>query len=344
MKKVTNLTSKKEIIIHLIFWVIYSYFSLIKFNAEGDLYLDLSLFSLTWFLVFILTFYLNYLWILPRVFDKLNWKKAVIGLATILFSFIFIRFVMEQVLTKILFEKTNYHEDTGIIYYVFDNLYFGGQPIIISTIFWIIISFIRLSEYNSYIIEEQKNTEIKFLKAQINPHFVFNTLNNIYSMVYFKSDKSLEAIEKLGNIMRFTTYESQKDKIEITQEIDYINSYIELESFRHTPQNFVNFEIESKTKNPIMISPYILSPLVENALKHGIISNEKTIDIKLYFDDEKLIFKVVNYIGNHKKDKLGGIGIDNLKKRLDINYPKKNKLDSFNEKDIFTANLQIDLR
>src|SRR5690606_32252659 len=119
---------------------------------------------------------------------------------------------------------------------------------------------------------------------------------------------------------RFTTYESQKDKIGINEEIDYINSYIELESLRHSEQNFVNFEIESEAKSPIMIAPYILSPLVENALKHGIISGEKPIEIWLEFNDEKLNFKVVNHIGNHKKDKLGGIGIDNLKRRLDINY------------------------
>src|SRR5690606_24616738 len=149
-------------------------------------------------------------------FKVFNWKKAVTGLVTLYLFFIAFRFFLEQFLTAILFDQTNYFADTNIIYYAFDNIYFGSQPIIISTVFWIIVAFIRLSEYNASIIEENKNAEIKFLKAQINPHFVFNTLNNIYSMVYFQSEKSLVAIEKLSQIMRFTTYESQKEKIRLS--------------------------------------------------------------------------------------------------------------------------------
>lgn len=198
-------------------------------------------------------------------------------------------------------------------------------------------------EYNQQILEENKNTEIKFLKAQINPHFVFNTLNNIYSMVYFQSDKSLPAIEKLSHIMRFTTYDAQKEKILLSDEVNYIKAYIELEQFRHEDDAFVVFDQQIFNER-IEIPPYILSPLVENAMKHGIASNTNPILITLHSDHKMLSFKVENDIGTQKKDKLGGIGLDNLQKRLDIHYPKSHTLTITKNDNRFMAALQIDLK
>ncbi|GAA3738876.1 hypothetical protein GCM10022422_22930 [Flavobacterium ginsengisoli] len=192
-------------------------------------------------------------------------------------------------------------------------------------------------------MEENKNTEIKFLKAQINPHFVFNTLNNIYSMVYFQSDKSLIAIDKLSQIMRFTTYESQKEKIKLSDEVDYIKAYIELEQLRHQDNVRVDFNVELKNEFE-EIPPYILSPLVENALKHGEVSDSEPIEIQLKVSSEKLIFKVKNKIGTQKKDSLGGIGLDNLQKRLQIHYPEKHQIKITKEENHFTAELEIDLK
>ncbi|GAA6769101.1 hypothetical protein AAFH68_50650 [Flavobacterium sp. CGRL1] len=162
-------------------------------------------------------------------------------------------------------------------------------------------------------------------------------------MVYFQSDKSLTAIEKLSQIMRFTTYESQKEKIKLSDEIDYIKAYIELEQLRHQETAFVDLktEIENEFEE---IPPYILSPLIENALKHGKTSTENPITIDLKVKDKKLIFKVLNDIGTQKKDKLGGIGLENLKKRLEIYYPQKHQITFTNQNNQFTAELEIDLK
>lgn len=276
------------------------------------------------------------------VFKSFQWKRFFPGVIVSYLFFTGLRWFIEQVITDILFGKTNY-TNPEFINYMLDNMHYCSMSIICSSFLWFVIYFIRLLEYNSIILEENKNTEIKFLKAQINPHFIFNTLNNIYSMVYFKSDKSLEAIDKLSQIMRFTTYESQKEKIRLTDEINYIQAYIELEQLRHQEDAFVNFT--TSIKNDFTeIPPYILSPLIENALKHGVASNSKPIHIELKTDDYILTFKVTNEIGSQKKDKLGGIGLDNLKKRLELYYPGRHRLELDNKKNLFTANLEIDLK
>lgn len=342
MQYKSSLSVKKEMIIHLVFWLVTAYFTLIRFkNAQLEL-IPLSLFEITWALVFVSSFYFNYLLVLPNVFRRFRWIKVFLGLLCNMLFFIFLRYFIEELLAYWLFEQRNYFAGTPFWYYAFDNAYFSTLPMILSTFFWLVIFVIRLYEYNKFIVEEQKNTEIKFLKAQINPHFIFNTLNNIYSMVYFQSPKSLPAIEKLSSIMRFTTYESQKEKIKLTDELNYIQSYIQLEELRHEQEDFVQTEIEL-SDSTVVIPPYILSPFVENALKHGQASSQIPIHIRVQATEKVLLFTVTNTIGQQKKDKLGGIGLENVKRRLQIYYPGKHELTIHTTNNIFTVQLTIQL-
>jgi len=336
-----RLSRKNELFIHLIFWLITAYFTFVR-NPLYAQFVIPDLFYITYVIVFMTTFYFHYLVVMKWSFKAFKWKKLFGGLFISYLFFTVMRWGIEQFVTDILWGKTNY-VNSSVANYMLDNLHYSSMPIVFSSFLWFVIYFIRLLEYNKIILEESKNTEIKFLKAQINPHFIFNTLNNIYSMVYFKSDKSLSAIEKLSQIMRFTTYESQKEKIKLSSEMDYILAYIELEELRHQESAFVSLHLATEHEN-IDIPPYLLSPLVENALKHGVTSSEEQIVIQLQVDDFKIRFKVENKIGSHKKDKLGGIGLDNLKKRLEIYYPDKHRLILNNEKDWFKAVLEIDLR
>lgn len=339
----STLTKRKEIALHLFFWLIWFYFSFFSKTHNFNFIEQLSqadLLSITWQLVFIATFYFNYVIVLPRVFKPFRWKKLFLGFVTVYFFFVFFRFIIEQHVTVWLFNTINYPADTGTLYYLYDNFFFSILPIIVSTVFWLIVVVVRMLEYNSLIIEEQKNTEIKFLKAQINPHFIFNTLNNIYSMVYFKSEASLQAIEQLSNIMRFTTYESQKEKIKLKDEIEYIQSFIALEMLRHEEKDGVLFTVKV-TDATIAIPPYLLSPLVENALKHGVISKESPIQMTLICTSKELWFTTQNTIGHHQKDHSGGIGLENLKKRLAFYYPTQHECTFTTEDTLFTANLKI---
>ncbi|WP_160714710.1 sensor histidine kinase [Chitinophaga solisilvae] len=341
MQYTGTLSRKAELLIHGIFWILTGYFTFVKNPFYAQLYIP-DLFYLTYLVVFICTFYFHYFIVMKQVFKSFRWSKMLAGLFISYLFFTGLRWLTEQVMTDILFNRQNYTDPT-FLNYMFDNMHYSSMPIIFSSFLWLGIYFIRLSAHNKAILEESKNMEIKFLKAQINPHFVFNTLNNIYSMVYFQSDKSLTAIEKLSQVMRFTTYESQKEKINLLDEISYIKAYIELEELRHHETGFVNFVSDIENEY-IEIPPYMLSPLVENALKHGAASAENPIEISITASKEKLIFKTANEIGTQKKDKLGGIGLENLKKRLEIHYPDAHRLVLTNDKKRFTTELLITLR
>lgn len=335
-----TLSRKAECLIHFIYWILAFYFTFLRNPLNAEFFIP-ELFITTYLIVFVATFYFHYLIVMKLVFKSFRWKFLFAGLLVSYLFFTGVRWLTEQVITDLLFGKVNYINPTFGTY-MLDNLHYSSMSIILSSFLWVVIYFIRLLEYNQIILEENKNTEIKFLKAQINPHFVFNTLNNIYSMVYFKSDKSLAAIEKLSQVMQFTSYESQKEKVRLSDEINYITAYIELEQLRHQDSTFVKQHIELENEL-IEIPPYILSPFVENALKHGLASNDTPIEVELRVHDKQLAFRVTNHIAIQKKDKLGGIGLDNLKKRLEIHYPKKHQLKITNDGNIFTAELQIDL-
>ncbi|MGE9314476.1 sensor histidine kinase [Niabella sp. CJ426] len=339
MQYKSSLSVKKEVLLHIGLWLVAAYFTLFS-PGKGIL---LSMFQLTWMLVIIAAFYFNYLIILPRVFNRINIFKAIAGLVVAYLFFILFRYFIEELIMSWFFHSSNYPDGVSPLYYAFDNLYFGSLPVILSTFFWLIIRNIRLADHNRFIAEEQKITEIKFLKAQINPHFIFNTLNNIYSMVYFKAEGSLTAIQKLSNMMRFTTYQSQKDQIPLSDEMDYIKNYIELESLRHEAKDFVQWDLQVEEPT-VLIPPYILSPFVENALKHGLLSSATPICIHLKATSSYIHFSVVNYIGLQQKDSHQGIGIDNVSKRLEIYYPDRYQLDINRQEQQFIVHLQINLQ
>ncbi len=142
--------------------------------------------------------------------------------------------------------------------------------------------------------------------------------------------------------MRYTTYETNKERIDLQQEVNYIKSYIELDQLRHEDGNTVNFQTD--IENPsVQIPPFLLSPLVENALKHGKYNKDNPILFNLKQTGNTLFFKITNKIGNQKKDKLGGIGLDNLKKSLAINYPDAHSIIINKEQQTFSVQLEIKL-
>ena len=277
---------------------------------------------------------------MPRIFKNFNWKRVGLGLLFFYLFFVGVRYLSEEILMPYLFGVSNYYEGTNFLYYLYDNLYYSTYPLIPSTLFWLIVFLIRLLEKHASISEEKRNMEVKFLKSQLNPHFMFNTLNNIYSLVYLNSEKALSAIEKLSSIMRFTTYESQKDFVKLTDEIQYFKSYIELEQLRH--EQGINIQMHLNTgEKDFELPPLLLSPLVENAIKHGSYNEGSPIKIDLDCDEERLIFVVKNGIGKQRKDETGGIGLDNLKKRLQIYYPGNYILELKKDDQKFSAKLKI---
>ncbi len=199
------------------------------------------------------------------------------------------------------------------------------------------------------ILQKEKATsELKFLKAQIQPHFLFNTLNNLYALTLAKSDLAPKVVLKLSELLDFILYQSDQASISIEKEIELIQGFIDLESLRYGNALDVSFEKRVDDLNT-QIAPLVLLPLIENAFKHGVSSDPKNakIHIDLLVSGNSIKFKVFNTKLNDSVKQVtntkSGIGTSNLKRQLEINYPNKYTLEIDEKQDSYFVELLIDL-
>jgi sensor histidine kinase YesM len=194
--------------------------------------------------------------------------------------------------------------------------------------------------------KEKVNAELSFLKAQINPHFLFNTLNNIYSMAVASNEQTASAIGKFSEMMRFVIYETDHDFIPLEKNIDYINSYIELQKLRLSSNTIINYKT-SGSPDPLMIAPLILMPFIENAFKFGVSTEKESfIDIKIDIGNNFIDFSVYNTKSGKevKENNSSQLGIKNTLKRLQLIYPGKHSIDITDEPDRFLVTLKLILK
>ncbi|WP_236032973.1 sensor histidine kinase [Algoriphagus pacificus] len=178
--------------------------------------------------------------------------------------------------------------------------------------------------------KQRINTELSYLKAQINPHFFFNTLNNIYSLTNLDVKKAQEALLKLSRMMRYVLYENQKDETLLKKEVNFIQDYIELMKMRLTGNVKLNISID-EPKEDLVLAPMLLLPFLENSFKHGISSQKECeIKIKLEVMGQTLFFETRNNIfpvhSDSPEAKENGIGMVNTQRRLALLYPEKHRL------------------
>ena len=185
-----------------------------------------------------------------------------------------------------------------------------------------------IAEQTKERIEHEKiHTELSFLKSQVNPHFFFNTLNNIYSLAVVQSDKTPKAVLKLSSIMRYILTETQTDYVALENEVNFIHDYIDLQLIRLTDKVQVNFDVQGSVNNKT-ITPLLFIPFVENAFKYGVSTKDNsTITIQLLAQEKSVELKVTNTIVQKESNlDTTGIGINNVKRRLDLLYPNKHQL------------------
>jgi len=188
---------------------------------------------------------------------------------------------------------------------------------------------------------EKAKAELELLKTQVNPHFLFNTLNNLYALTVKQSEKAPEVILKLSDMMRYTIYEGKNDRVPISEEIEYLKNYIALHKIRH--QKNVSIEFEHNTLPEDEIAPLLFIILVENAFKHGIekLANNAYIKIKLTSNKNHIYFSVENNFDATSLVNSKGIGIENLKHRLRLIYPDAHSLKISQISSIYSVELTI---
>lgn len=217
-----------------------------------------------------------------------------------------------------------------------------------SSIYQIINDWMEHQRERKDLQRQQLKQELKFLKTQINPHFFFNTLNSLYALTLKKSDKAPEIVLKLSEMMRYMLYESNERTIPLTQEINYIKNYLELEKLRHGENFRMDINITGQPEGH-QIAPLLFIPFLENSFKHGIDHELKSgfVEIDVVIDGDGLQLDVVNSRPGKamkavpSKGKSGGIGLTNVRRRLNIMYPQKHSLDIENMEDKYKVTLQL---
>lgn len=337
---------KKNIRLHIFGIILFS--ALPFLSSKFSLYKDHELsfeFILREFvgtILMIVFFYMNYFYMMPRFY----FERKRVGYTI----WIFMAFLIINAIPLLLWPKSAFSdiamqtEEYGIYsskpylseikrnLFRFLGVFFASQTISLND---------RWKKSN----EEKMNAELASLKAQINPHFLFNTLNSIYSLSLTKSDKTPTAIVKLSSLMRYVITETNKRFVALDREIVYVNSYIELQRIRLDNTAVVTYSCEGYAEEKV-IAPLILLPFIENAFKHGVNPEAPSqIDIQITISENHLYMNVFNLKVPHiiHRDLRTGYGQENIKRQLELVYPSKHELHIEDNDQSFSVNLKIQL-
>lgn len=336
-------------LLHFLFWCVYLSFLLYqvtyrqRFREETN-WDHVAIFVAIQFVFTWVIAYLNYFYLQPRFLEKKNvWRY----LAEFSIPFTLI-LGLRVVLTRYLVDGYAYRE-----MYFYSSLYIV-QTVVVTLFIVVFIAMLRFAvewfelESRKREVENEKLTaELNFLKAQINPHFLFNTLNNLYYLVYTKSDNATEVIAKLSQMMRYMIYDSNHPKVKLSKEIEYMQNYVDLERLRLNNEIPVRFEISGPTDG-VEIVPLIFITFLENAFKHGVSNNRpgSWVDIRIDLKGSTCIYTVENSKLDKSPNANGksGIGLQNVQRRLELSYPARHELVMRDLPDRYSVQLKIDLR
>jgi sensor histidine kinase YesM len=340
--------SRFRIFWHILFWILVLVFYTFYFGHQGGYY------SLTFqFVIFLLpiaigtTYLFNYYLIPKFLFQKRIKTFILLSFYTVMVSFYLISILIFPFLII----------STGNVNFVtldksFLDIYFLLAGMYTAIIFGILIKLLKSSyekqNLHLQLLKEKTDAELEMLRSQINPHFLFNTLNNIYTLSMKKSELTPEVVLKLSEMLDYLLYECNATKVSLKKEIKLIENYLYLQQIRFGDRLKISFRNEDLGPDQ-QIAPMLLLPFVENSFKHGVGKhrNDAWIDIELSTHSENIIFKVNNSQSNTdaktKKNSSGGIGLANVKKRLGLIYPDKFMLNIENMDKAFRVNLELNV-
>ncbi len=262
-----------------------------------------------------------------------------------IYLFIGLVFLISLELIIVSFQRHVLHS-MMIRFFLFYNLFF----IAIAVVYGIIRHQLKMESHQETLEKEKIRAELKLMQSQINPHFMFNALNNLLAISERSNNSETSSgITQLSDLLRFMIYDTQSEKIPISKEIEFIQNFISLQQLRYTETDplAINFDAITNNLNP-NIAPTLLVPFVENAFKHGInIQSASFVDIRLKVLDNTLHFEVKNSKHHAKRTefdkKYSGIGLENVKKRLYLIYPNTHNLDIIEDEHTFLVKLKIKL-
>lgn len=321
---------------HPVFWMlsiyaIGSYFSISSIFKFIDIF-----YALLFHVPLIFLVYVNLRLLIPRFLDHGKYAWYLVSIPLLLLA----AYGVHELTFEILFPlmDSDYYMVSFTEWQVLASIF---------QIYLVLTTLIKLSKswYTLQQVEKEKLfLELNSLKTQINPHFLFNSLNSIYSQALAKSDQTPDTVLELSNLLRYMLYEVEEDRVPLVKEVEMLENYVELQKLRLEKGSSVEFIIEGEL-NGITIAPLLLFPLVENAFKHGMKDDPEQAFIDIHLTvNSAIFFSIKNKSGqidDMEKGKYGGIGIENVKRRLELIYPNAHKLEILKTESEFHVKLTL---
>ena len=335
-----------QVLLHLLFWIGVLFFYTTFFEVDNATYQDTLKFSLFLMPITIATTYVATYKIIPDyLITKQYWRFALYCSYTFIISlyllFVSIFFSLIYISN---FEYSDMNPLTKNILFIMTAVYL--VVIILSAFKLLKLNLKQAARTNTLetkILDTQlklKEQELNYLKMQIHPHFLFNTLNTMYGFALKKADQTPDMILKLSNLLDYLLYQAEKPFVLLSEEISHIKDYIDLEKMRFNDTLQVHFNIDV-TSETTTIAPMLLLPFIENSFKHGsIIDGKLTIDIHLIATSNAIDFRIQNSNSEHNESQQG-IGLDNIKKRLELLYGDQYHLDISTKNALFSVQLLL---
>lgn len=346
-----------EFIIHFCVWVGYPYFKYIWRDVYYVIgytnFEDGSIYTNLFFGVIFnaIIFYGIAFWLIPKYLA--NHKYLYFGLITLLFFAIVsgIEYFQEQLVIKYYHLNDDVNKLVQAVKKIKNSLLTTNLSIVLlAFLYRFSRDWVGLMINNRRLVKENHLSELNFLRSQVNPHFLFNTLNNLYgTALKEKADKTAEKIDRLSGMMRYMIYDSNESLVYLKDEIKYIKDYIEIQQLRFSKEDPIkNTFILTGKLDKYMIPPMLLIPFIENAYKHGLdFTSLSFVNIKILIENDFLKMYVENSnkkaIQNQRNDE-SGIGLENVKKRLQLLYPDRKALNISSNNDKFIVELNIPLK
>ncbi|MFN8241814.1 MAG: histidine kinase [Bacteroidales bacterium] len=311
-------------------------------------------------------FYINYFLLVPRYYFSNRKSRYFVSVALLLIFFYFVSDGSNKVVFNYMKDEPDKMSQPGpgqkdnlpgpprLFHmpgrppfrdmHLFNYLFSSGFLVFFSLGLRVIERHSKIEQVQKELEKEKLNSELAFLKNQISPHFFFNTLNNIYSLIGINPDDSREAVLKLSKMMRYMLYESEKGDTRLSSEIEFMSNYIDLMKLRLSERVSLRVIFPDKYED-IAIPPLIFIPFIENAFKHGISFRENSaIEIRLSSSGKTIEFSCINNVPRvlePKRQDAPGIGLDNVKKRLGLLFPGKHELRINRSESVYEVQLRI---
>jgi two-component system LytT family sensor kinase len=330
----------------LIFWHVFFWLSLISlfvYMAYGDTQFGvegLMVVFVLYPLINISLFYLNFLVYIPNFLDKKRYSLYTIMVFTTIILYGLGKYGIALIYKQYVLMHMH-GEPVGFWHYTLGAFFTSLTFVFLSTVLKFTIDWFLNERIQRDLENQRLSAELSFLRSQINPHFLFNSLNTIYSLAYQRSETTPEAILKLSEIMRYMLYECNDNKVDLGKELQYLQNYIDLQKIRFGKNAYIDYKITGQV-NHQQIVPLLLIAFIENAFKHGVANDPLSpIQMLIDVDEEHLHFYIKNKKHSNNRDDLGGIGLNNVNRRLDLLYPGKYKLDITDDEGSYICELSL---